>query len=255
MKITVLGCGGSLGVPMVGNIWGTVDPSEPRNRRRRPSILVEEGGAALLVDTSPDCREQLLAAGVTKLDAVLFTHSHADHVHGVDDLRPLMFQRGHLLPAWLDRATLSDLEARFGYVFSSVEMERGIYRPILRPHLIDGPFEVAGLPVVPFVQDHGFSTSLGFRFGRFAYSTDVVGLDDDAFAALEGVEVWMVDACREEPHPSHAHLDLTLDWIARVRPERAYLTHMNHTMDYRRLLAALPAGVAPAYDGLVIEVG
>src|SRR5690606_22579831 len=152
---------GSLGVPLVGNDWGACDPAEPRNRRLRPSILVEAGGATVLVDTTPDCRAQLLAAGVTRLDAVLYTHAHADHVHGMDDLRPLALRRGAPQPAYADAATLEMLELRFGYALASVDMDRGFYRPILTPHLIDGPFQIAGLTVVPFVQEHGYGHSLG----------------------------------------------------------------------------------------------
>ncbi len=253
MKITVLGCGGSLGVPMVGNVWGRCDPAEPRNRRRRPAILVEGGGVTLLVDTPPDLREALLSAGVTRIDAVLYTHGHADHLHGVDDLRALTFGHGPI-PAHLDADTRREIEHRFAYVIESVDMDRGLYRPLLRPVAIDGPFRIGGLDIVPFVQEHGSGHSLGFRFGGFAYSTDVVALDETAFATLDGVAVWMVDATREEPHPSHSHLANTLEWIARLKPRLAYLTHMNQTMDYRRLMATLPPGVEPAYDGLVIEI-
>lgn len=253
MKVTVLGCGGSLGVPMVGGLWGDCDPTNPRNRRRRPSILVTTASTTVLVDTSPDLRDQLLDAGVRRLDAVLFTHDHADHLHGVDDLRPLTFWRDGPIPAYCDPATKASLEDRFGYVVDSVVMERGPYRPLLTLRLVDGPLTVGDLTVQPFRQDHGFGPSLGLRFGPFAYSTDVVDLDDAAFEALDGVDTWMVDATRLEPHPSHAHLDRTLEWIARLGPRQAYLTHMNHQMDYDSLVARLPDGVAPAYDGLVLE--
>ncbi len=254
VKVTVLGCGGSLGVPMVGNVWGNCDPAEPRNRRRRPCILVETRATSVLVDTPPDLREGLLAAQVTRLDAVLYTHAHADHVHGIDDLRGLTFKTRQAIPGYCDAVTLGEIERRFGYAVSSVEMERKLYQPLMRPVLIDGAFRVGDLDIQPFVQDHGTCPSLGFRFGRFAYSTDAVALDEAAFAALEGIDVWLVDATREEPHPTHAHLARTLEWIARVRPRRAILTHMNHTMDYRRLLQILPAHVEPAYDGMVIPI-
>ena len=253
MKVTVLGCGGSLGVPMVGNNWGTCDPSNPKNRRRRPSILVEQGATTVLVDTSTDLRGQLLDARVERLDAVLYTHGHADHIHGIDDLRPMTWGRGPLA-AYADAATLDTLCRRFAYAVDNVEIDRGLYKPILQVSTIDGPFHVGGMDIVPIVQDHGYSSSLGFRFGDFAYSTDVVALDEAAFAALEGIRVWIVDATREEPHPTHAHLDRALGWIERLKPERAYLTHMNHTMDYDRLMARLTPGVEPAYDGLVIEM-
>lgn len=255
LRVTVLGCGGSLGVPMVGGVWGTCDPTNPRNRRRRPSILVESAATRLLVDTAPDLRDQLLDAGVDRLDGVLYTHIHADHVHGIDDLRPLVWRRGTPLPAYADPVTLAELIGRFGYAFANAEIDRGLYKPIMALSPIDGPVTVGDITAIPFHQDHGPSAhSLGFRFGRFAYSTDAATLDDSAFALLEGVEVWLVDATREEPHPSHAHLARTLDWIDRLRPRQAFLTHMNHTMDYDRLCRLLPDGVRPAHDGLVIEL-
>ena len=253
LKVTILGCGGSLGVPLVGGNWGTCDPSNPKNRRLRPSILLETANTVALVDTASDCRQQLLDAGVTRLDAILYTHAHADHVHGIDDIRPLRFGADDLLPAYADAETMAVLEARFGYVMASIDMDRGLYSPMLQPVLIDGPFHVGDIDVIPFAQDHGHSKTLGFRFGPFGYSTDVVALDERAFKVLEGIDTWVVDAAREAPHPSHAHLDLTLSWIDRLKPRRAYLTHMNHTMDYDRLVGMLPDGVAPAHDGLVLE--
>lgn len=255
MRVTILGCGGSLGVPMVGNHWGRCDPAEPRNRRLRPSILVATESTTVLVDASSDCRAQLLAAAVERIDAVLFTHAHADHVHGIDDLRALTFRRQQPIPAYADEPTSRDLIERFGYALDGADVDRGSYRPILNLRRIDGPFAVGDLPVVqPFVQRHGPGTSLGFRLGAFAYSTDVVDLDEAAFAALDGLDTWVVDACRDEPHPSHAHVAKALEWIARVKPRRAFLTHMNHTLDYASLRAALPPGIEPAYDGLVIDL-
>ncbi len=253
MRVSILGCGGSLGVPLVGNVWGQCDPENPRNRRRRPSVLIETERARILVDTTPDCRQQLLDAGVRRLDAVLFTHDHADHIHGLDDLRPLTYRQQGPIAAFADEPTAASLERRFGYAVDTVDVDRGLYKPILRLSRIDGPFEVGDVLVRPFLQRHGKGVSLGFRFDRFAYSTDVSELDPAAFDALRGVRVWVVDACREEPHMSHAHVAKAVDWIRRVRPERAYLTHMNHTLDYETLRRKLPAGVEPAFDGLVIH--
>ena len=242
-----------MGVPMIGGHWGKCDPADPRNRRRRPSILIETAKVTVLVDTTPDLRFQLLDAGVGHIDAVLYTHDHADHVHGLDDLRPVTYRTGKPVPVYCNEATQWSLEERFGYAVASVKANRGPYKPVVAPNRIDGPFRIGDLSIEPFEQDHGSIVSLGFRFGPFAYSTDVVSLSDAAFALLEGVEVWMVDATREDPHPSHAHLALTLDWIDRLRPGRAYLTHMNHTMDYGHLTRVLPEGVYPAHDGLVLE--
>ncbi len=256
MRITLLGCGPSWGVPRIGGDWGACDPANPRNRRRRVSLLVEENGARLLVDTSPDLREQLLDADVRGLDAVLFTHAHADHLHGIDDLRSVNRLIGKPLPIYADAGTLEEIRERFGYVFTPVrpEAKAAFYKPVLEPVTITGPFTVAGIAVTPFAQDHGFSATLGFRFGRFAYSTDVIRLDAAAFAALEGVETWIVDCIRRAPHVTHSHLEQTLDWIARVRPRRAILTHMDESLDYETLSRALPAGVEPGYDGLSFEV-
>jgi len=256
MKVTVLGCGPSGGVPMIGNDWGVCDPSNPRNRRRRASILVQENDAALLVDTSPDMRLQLLDAGVGRLDAILFTHAHADHTHGIDEVRALNRAMAEPMPIYASKETLTELRQRFAYIFRPQDPTAGavFYKPALIPHIIDGPLEVAGIAVTPFVQEHGFSKTLGLRFGAIAYSTDVVALDEGAFAALEGVEVWIVDCYRRTPHPTHTHLAKTLEWIARVRPKRAILTHMDRDLDYDTLRRELPAGVEPGYDGLVIEV-
>jgi phosphoribosyl 1,2-cyclic phosphate phosphodiesterase len=254
VKVTVLGCGGSGGVPAIGNLWGVCDPANPRNRRRRCSVLVEARGQVLLVDTSPDCREQLLDAGVARLDAVLYTHAHADHLHGIDELRGINRLMRRPVPIWADRATLRQIEQRFGYTLKALEPGSSFYKPTLEPHEIAGPFRAAGLEIVPFEQDHGFSTTLGFRIGGFGYSTDVVELDERAFAALDGVELWIVDCLRREKHPTHSHLEKTLRWIERVKPRRAILTHMDPVLDYATLRAELPQGVEPGYDGLAVEL-
>jgi|ERR1700730_2667445 phosphoribosyl 1,2-cyclic phosphate phosphodiesterase len=256
MRVTVLGCGPSWGVPRIGNEWGDCDPANPRNRRRRVSVLVEEGGTTLLIDTSPDLREQLLDAGVRRIDAVLFTHAHADHLHGIDDLRSVNWLMRSGIPVFASAQALAEINSRFGYVFDPQKPDRqsAYYKPVLEPHAVDGPFAAAGIHVMPFVQDHGFSTTLGFRIGAMAYSTDVVELDEAAFAALRGVDLWIVDCIRRKPHVTHAHLDKTLQWIARVKPRRAVLTHMDESLDYATLCHELPAGVEPGYDGLVIEL-
>jgi len=256
MRVTVLGCGPSWGVPRIGGEWGQCDPANPKNRRRRVSVLVEEGEGVLLIDTSPDMREQLLSAAVRRIDAVLFTHAHADHLHGIDDLRSVNWLMQSAIPVYANHRTLDDIRRRFGYVFDAAKPDRQsvYYKPVLEPRAIDGPFAAAGIPVKPFEQDHGFSKTLGFRIGGFAYSTDVVDLDAAAFAALAGIEVWIVDCIRRQPHITHAHLEKTLQWVARVKPKRAVLTHLDESLDYETLRRELPAGVEPGYDGLVIEL-
>jgi phosphoribosyl 1,2-cyclic phosphate phosphodiesterase len=256
MRVTMLGCGPSWGVPRIGGDWGACDPANPKNRRRRVSVLVEEKGAVLLIDTSPDLREQLLAASVQRVDAVLFSHAHADHLHGIDDLRSVNWLMRSAIPVFAAPHALAEIDRRFGYVFEPPKPGRefAFYKPVLDPRTIDGPFEAAGIAVTPFQQDHGYSKTLGFRIGGFAYSTDVVALDEAAFAALAGVEVWIVDCIRRRPHVTHANLERSLEWVARVKPKRALLTHMDESLDYETLRRELPAGVEPGYDGLVIEL-
>jgi phosphoribosyl 1,2-cyclic phosphate phosphodiesterase len=258
MKVTILGCGGSGGVPFVdgtpGGNWGVCDPANPRNRRRRVSILVESGDTTILVDASPDARAQLLDARVRRLDAVVFTHSHADHCHGLDELRGLMRARGTSIDAYMDTQTRSELTARFAYAFTSSFDPSSLYRPVFQDRALNGPTRIGSIEVVPFFQGHGSETTLGLRFGPVAYSTDAVTLDEAAFAALAGVQVWIVDCLRDKPHPTHSHLEQTLGWIERVKPARAILTHMNHQIDYEDLRRRCPAGVEPAYDGLVVEI-
>jgi phosphoribosyl 1,2-cyclic phosphate phosphodiesterase len=254
MKITMLGCGPSTGIPAIGGVWGDCDPADSRNRRRRASLLIECRGKVILVDTGPDMRAQLLDAGVTRLDAVIMTHAHADHLHGIDDLRSVNRLIKRPIAFYADAASLAEIRRRFDYIFEAPPAEIPFYKPSLQEHTIDGPFTAAGVPIVPFIQDHGYSLTLGLRIGAFAYSTDVTELDDAAFAALAGIELWIVDCLRYEPHPTHSHLEKTLGWIARLKPGCAVLTHMDRQLDYRELSARLPAGVEPGQDGLVFEV-
>lgn len=253
MRVTMLGCGASGGVPLIGGNWGRCDPRDERNRRRRGSVLVESGGTTILIDTSPDLREQLLGAGVARLDAVVMTHAHADHLHGIDDLRTVNRLMQQSIPLYADASTLAEIARRFGYVLEPPS-ETGFYRPALAPHPIFGAFAIGAMRVLPFSQDHGFGTTLGFRIGGFAYSTDVTELDDEAFEIVAGVDLWIVDCLRREPHPTHSHLAKTLAWIARARPGRAVLTHMDQSLDYRELSAELPPGIEPGRDGLVVEL-
>ncbi|HXC26809.1 MAG TPA: MBL fold metallo-hydrolase [Stellaceae bacterium] len=254
MKITMLGCGPSMGVPAIGPDWGACDPNDPRNRRRRASILIESRGKTVLIDCSPDLREQLLDAKVRGLDAVILTHAHADHLHGIDDMRAVNRLVGAQIPLYATQESLGEIERRFGYVLRPPPTDGFFTRPSLAPHRIDGPFPAAGVPVTPFLQDHGYGTTLGFRIGAFGYSTDAVELDDAAFAALAGIDTWIVDCLRYEPHPTHSHVARTLEWIERVKPRRAILTHMDRPLDYTELAAQLPPGVEPGYDGLIVEL-
>lgn len=250
MRVQILGCGTSFGVPRIGNDWGVCDPAEPRNRRRRVSILVEHQGTRILVDTSPDLREQLLDAGVSRLDAVIWTHDHADHCHGLDDLRAVAYARGSPVPAFARGETLKVLRRRFDYAFEG----KGGYPSVVDGALLPDRFSVGPIEVSVVDQPHGTITSAGLRFeadGKsIGYSTDFNDLTEDMATLFEGVDVWIVDALRRRPHPTHPHLELALEWIARVRPGRSILTHMDHSLDYRTLLAELPAGVEPGFDGL-----
>jgi phosphoribosyl 1,2-cyclic phosphate phosphodiesterase len=257
MRVTLLGCGGSGGVPLITGDWGRCDPRNPKNRRRRVSVLVEQGGTTIVIDTSPDLRAQFLDAGVTRLDAVLYTHEHADHCHGIDELRAFGHGRREPIPAYGTAETLDLLAQRFRYAFEqSGNGSTVLYRPLLAARPISGPFSIGTVQVVPFVQDHGFgTTTTGYRLGGVAYSTDVVGLDEAAFAVLADLDLWIVDCLRYEPHPTHAHFDLTMSWIARARPKRAILTHLNHMLDYDDLASRCPPGVEPGYDGLVVDLG
>ncbi|CAN5720691.1 MBL fold metallo-hydrolase [soil metagenome] len=254
MRVTILGCGTSGGVPRLGGKggtgeWGAADPADGRNRRTRCSILVEDEGKTVLVDTSPDVRAQLLAARVEKVDSVIWTHEHADQVHGIDDLRPYTFRTG-AIEAWANRRTLDILMRRFDYVFAT----ESIYHALYDVREIKGPFTAAGsVAVTPIPLDHGSIPSLGFRFGDIVYANDVVRVPEEAFPLMKGAEVLIVDAMRYRPHPTHAHLDRALEWIERVAPARAFLTNLHVDMDYAELDRRTPDNVQPCHDGLVIE--
>ncbi|VDC33288.1 MBL fold metallo-hydrolase [Pseudogemmobacter humi] len=259
LRFTILGCGSSGGVPRIGGFWGDCDPDEPKNRRRRCAMLVEregrDGVTRVLIDTGPDLREQLLAAGVGALDAVVYTHSHADHVHGLDDLRQVVLNMQRRLPVWADGPTQEALLTRFGYAF--VQPAGSAYPSILEMNTIGGPFSITGaggsLDFVPFRAEHGTMDALGFRIGPLAYLPDAVEIPEESWTALAGLDCWVVDALRRKPHPTHAHLEMTLGWIARAKPRRAVLTNMHLDMDYATLTGELPDHIAPAWDGMVLE--
>jgi phosphoribosyl 1,2-cyclic phosphate phosphodiesterase len=261
LALTILGCGSSGGVPRVAQGWGACDPANPRNRRRRCSVLVERGpsGArtSVLVDLSPDLREQLLGAGVDRLDGVLMTHSHADHTHGIDDLRPLVIAMRKRINVHMDEATSRVVRQAFGYIFEAPS--GSLYPPLLneerltkgRLARIEGP----GGPIeaLPFGLDHGDIPSLGFRFGALAYTPDLKAIPAESLPFLEGLEMWIIGGLRYKPHPTHFSVDEALDWIVRMRPRQAVITNLHTDLDYEELNAQLPANVTPAYDGLRIE--
>lgn len=252
LRVRILGCGTSSGVPRIGHDWGACDPENPRNRRTRASIVVESETTRILVDTSPDMRMQLLGADISAFDAVLWTHDHADHCHGIDDLRQLVHLRRIPIPGYARAETLKLLRARFGYAFDG----RDGYPPIIEAHVLRDNLTIGDIDIACVDQPHGSIFSTGFRFDHeghsVGYSTDFHAVTDAMTALFRGVDIWVVDALRRKPHPTHAHLSLTLDAIEAVKPGRAVLTHMDQSMDYAALLSELPQHVTPGYDGLVI---
>lgn len=260
-RLTILGCGSSGGVPRIGNLWGHCDPSNPKNRRRRCSVLIEQlgqrGATRVLVDTPPDIREQLIGARVDTADAVLFTHDHADHTHGIDDLRVVAYNMKRRVDCYFDAATKASLESRFDYCFRTPPGSS--YQPILNGcEIVSGrTFRISGaggeMEVMPVAQVHGDITSLAFRVGDLAYSPDVSALTAEAEALLRGLDVWIVDALRPVPHPSHFSVKQALEWSARLGVKRTILTHMTGELDYDTLCRELPDNVEPAFDGMQIE--
>ena len=259
-RFTILGCGSSGGVPRLGGVWGDCDPENPRNTRRRCSMLIEqegpEGTTRVLIDTAPDLRAQLLDAGVGTLDAVVFTHSHADHVHGLDDLRVVVFNKRERLDVWADGDTQNALMSRFAYAF--VQPEGSPYPPILDMHTIDGDVTIAGpggpITLTPFSVNHGAMDALGFRVGGLVYLPDVADIPEAAWPLLMDLDIWVLDALRRTPHPTHAHLDRSLEWMARAAPKQGVLTNMHIDMDYDTLVGELPDYITPAYDGMVLTL-
>jgi phosphoribosyl 1,2-cyclic phosphate phosphodiesterase len=260
LEFTILGSGSSGGVPRADGNWGDCDPTDPRNLRTRCSMLVRRKGQAgplaettVVVDTSPDFRLQAVAAGVGRVDATLFTHDHADQAHGIDDLRPFFLNQRRTIPTYMDEATHAGLTHRFDYVFETRGGYPAICEPMpLPPHgeawSLEGPS--GEIPVLNFDLDHGGIRSVGFRFGDVAYTPDVMGIPEESWPALMDLDVWIVDALRWMPHPTHAHVARALEWIDRAKPRRAILTNLHIDLDFKALSGKLPAGVEPAYDGL-----
>jgi phosphoribosyl 1,2-cyclic phosphate phosphodiesterase len=256
MKVTILGCGGSSGTPAVGRGWGKCDPENSKNSRLRPSILVENGDTSLLVDTSPDLRQQMLNEDISRLDAVLFTHYHADHLHGIDDLRQINREMNAAIDTYADADTLDVIKKRFGYVLEPLAEDADMYyKPTLVPHVLKDrdQLTLGNIDIDVYQQDHGYCDTLGFRFGPIAYSTDVVELPDHAFEILKGVDTWIIGTLTDSTHPTHAHVDKALEWIDRIKPRRGVLTHLGFDFDYDTLKDRLPDQVEPAFDGMVLQ--
>ena len=254
MRIRVLGCGTSAGVPRIGNDWGECDPGEPRNRRLRSSILIESAGERLLVDCGPDVREQMLGAEIDRIDGVIVTHDHADHCHGIDDLRPLAQRLGRPIPLYARGHVLDQLQQRFGYVFASSSLYRAVAEPVVLAQDLG-----VGEARIRFVdQPHGGITSLGLRIeegGRSAaYAIDYNDLSPEMRELYQGVDVWISDCLSRKPHPTHAHLDAVLGWARELQVGRLYLSHLNNRMDYQSLVDELPDWAAPAHDGLEVDL-
>ena len=258
LSLRILGCGSSGGVPRLGGHWGDCDPSNPKNIRKRCSLLVtrtnDTGVTRVLIDTSPDLRQQLLDAEVGELDALVYTHAHADHVHGLDDIRMIVYNMRQRLQVWADGDTGNQLLARFGYAF--VQPKGSNYPPICDLNTIKGDVTIDGaggpITLTPFEVEHGNIDALGFRINDTAYLPDVSDIPDDVWPILENLDLWIVDALRRDPHPTHAHLAKTLEWIARVKPKRAVLTNMHNDLDYATIEAETPDHITPAYDGLTL---
>ncbi len=258
MTITVLGCGASGGVPLIGCDCAVCRSENPKNKRGRASILVESAGSRILIDTSPDLRQQALREGISQVDAILYTHAHADHVHGVDDARSFNFHRQASLPVYGTAETMQEITSRFNYAFGEPAKPGAVwFKPSLEAKEIEeyDLFSVGNMEIQSFFQHHGKGNSTGYRFGNFAYSTDVDKLGEDSLQLLEKLDVWLVDCLRYTPSPTHASLDLTLGWIDRLKPKLSILTHMAHEMDYELLREQLPPNVIPAYDGMLIHLG
>lgn len=263
LRFTILGCGSSPGVPRPNGDWGACDPDEPRNRRMRASLLVQrigdDGVTTVVIDTGPDFRQQMLLAGVTHIDGVVYTHAHADHVHGIDDLRTFVMTQRARIPVFADARTTERLRTAFDYIF---ETQKGSgYPPIVDAHLVETGREISiagkggAVTLTPFGIDHGTLRIKGFKIGGLSYCTDASGFPEKTLPVIARSDILIIDALQPQPHPTHFSMGQALDWIRRLEPRRAVLTHMHTPMDYRTVLQATPPHVEPAYDGMVLELG
>lgn len=250
MKVRILGSGSSGGVPRLGIGWGACDPKEPRNRRSRCSVLFSNAGKNVLIDTSPDMREQLLAADAHRLEAVFYTHLHADQAHGIDDLRGLVLATRNRVPVYAEPDILAEFKDRFAYCFRKVRD----YPPILDARDLTGTVEEAGMTITPVRVQHGTIPATGYRVGDVGYFPDVSDISDDAMDKLKGLSLLIMDALRYRPHPTHSHLDQALEWIDHLKPDRAIVTNLHSDLDYKTLTYTLPSNVEPAYDGMEIDL-
>ena len=259
LRFTILGCGSSGGVPRLGGHWGDCDPTNPKNARRRCSMLVQRisdtGTTTVLIDTTPDMRQQLLDAGIGVLDGVVWTHGHADHVHGIDDLRMVVFNTRKRLPVWADGDTQNDLISRFGYAF--VQPKDSPYPPILDMHTLDGDVTIGGpggdITFSPIKVDHGSIDALGFRIHNVVYMPDVAHIPEASWPQLQGLDCWILDALRRTPHPTHSHLEQSLAWIQKMAPKTAVLTNMHIDLDYQTVAEETPDHITPAFDGMTLS--
>jgi len=260
MQVTVLGCGNSTGIPAIGNYWGACDPAEPKNNRTRSSLMLQQNGKTIIIDTGPDFRQQLNRENIAHVDAVLFTHHHSDHVNGLDELRVLKHRNKlDTIACYANAETIEDLNKRFHYLFMGGN--HALYPPIITPHVIGDEHygkvkTVEGFDFIPFKQNHGTCESIGYRFGDFAYSVDILNLDDAAIETLKGIKTWIVDAAayHQDTNPVHANLETIYALNEQIGADMVYLSSLSLAMDYQTLLRELPDGYAPAYDGLKLEL-
>ena len=252
MKITLLGCGTSVGVPSLGALgWGKCNPNNPKNRRQRSSVLIQNNGYNILIDAGPDVRNQLLETKINKIDAVLITHTHADHVSGLPELRPYFFTERKKIPIYGQKNSLNEINKMFDYLFEKNSNSPSYFiPPMTLSEINEGKLDLFDFNLNVFIQDHGNINTLGFKFNnKFAYSTDVVRMPNSNFKILENLDLWIVDALREHPHETHAHFDLTFEWINKINPKKSILTHLGH-VDYDYILSICPENVYPGYDGM-----